>query len=223
VAKLPSGSRPRPGRIPPPSTDCLSDADLVSAIAAGPGATPDAGPALDQAGGLTALMGLTEQQVAVALRLRAQEARRIALAQALHLRLLRYQSTPRPHLGTPEMVAAVMRPLVQLDHERLWVLPLDARCHLIGQPIEVTRGDVDGTGASPRSVCRAALRAGASSMIVVHNHPTADPTPSKHDISATSSLVAAGRTIDVDLADHLIVCADGRWASLRRDHRDLFS
>jgi DNA repair protein RadC len=86
----------------------------------------------------------------------------------------------------------------------------------------VSKGDVDGTDAGPRAFFRLALAAGATTCIAVHNHPGGDPTPSAADRAATSRLVAAGRTVDVALVDHLVLGAAGRWTSLRRKHPELF-
>lgn len=168
------------------------------------------------------LASCTEAQLMATLAIRRPAARRLRLAFALHRRLLATAIPELRRLRQPEDVAVVMRPLVQIDHERLWCLPLDPRCRLIGEPIEVARGDVDGTEAGPRSACRAALRAGASSMIVAHNHPSGDPSPSAADAAVTRRLAAAGRAVDVPLNDHVVVCADGRFASLRRDQPELF-
>jgi DNA repair protein RadC len=128
----------------------------------------------------------------------------------------------RPKLTSPELAVEHLRELVLLDHECFWCLPLDARSGLIGEPRRVSQGDVDGTDAGPRVFFRAALAAGATSCIAVHNHPTGDPTASPADLAVTSRLVAAGRTIDVRLVDHLIIGDQGRFVSIRRQHPDCF-
>ncbi len=101
-------------------------------------------------------------------------------------------------------------------------MPLDPHSRLIGEPRMVSRGDVDGTDASPRALFRIALSVGATSCIAVHNHPTGDPTPSAADRAVTLRLVAAGRTVDLPLVDHVIVGDGGRCASLRTQEPSLF-
>lgn len=200
-----------------------TDGDLLAHIAAGsPRQTPSPLAAPVWNAGLTSLVTMSEDQLMAALAIRRGAARRLLLAFALHRRLLAAQVPERAKLNAPDVVAQVMRPLVQLDHERLWCLALDPHCRLIGAPVEVARGDVDGTDASARAICRAALRAGATSMIIVHNHPAGDPSPSPADAAVTRRIVAAGRAVDVPLADHVVMCADGRFASLRRDQPELF-
>ncbi len=128
----------------------------------------------------------------------------------------------RPILNSPEAAVAHLKEVVLLDHERFYCLPLDARSGLIGEPRQVSQGDVDGTDAGPRAFFRMALSAGATSCIAVHNHPTGDPSPSAADRAVTVRLVAAGRTIDVRLVDHMIIGDGGRFVSLRRDCPELF-
>jgi DNA repair protein RadC len=128
----------------------------------------------------------------------------------------------RPKLNSPEATMLHLRELVLLDHERFWCLPLDPRCALIGEPRQISQGDVDGTDAGPRAFYRMALTAGATSCIAVHNHPTGDPSPSAADRSVTLRLVAAGRAVDVPLADHMIIGDGGRFVSLRRECPELF-
>lgn len=213
-----------PGAAPAsPSSqpDTCSDADLLALVCAGgwPGLTV---PMPSWSRGLGGITSLTEAQAMAVLGIRRRAARRLLLAIALHRRLLAAVVPTSPSCSSPEDVAVIMRALVAIDHERLWCLPLDPHCRLIGEPIEVARGDVDGTDAGPRSVCRVALRAGAVSMIVVHNHPSGDVAASAADAAVTRRLATAARTVDVPLQDHLICTSDGRWTSLRRDRPDLF-
>jgi len=128
----------------------------------------------------------------------------------------------RPKLASPEAAIEHLRELVLLDHECFWCLPLDPRSGLIGEPRQISQGDVDGTEAGPRAFFRAALTAGATSCIAVHNHPTGDPTASSADLLVTTRLVAAGRTLDVKLVDHLIIGDQGRFVSIRRNHPECF-
>lgn len=195
---------------------------LLAAIAAGSARCAD-GWAL-ALGDVQALASMTIGELSATLACTRAMARRLRLAFDLHRRLLTPARTDRPSLRAPEDIAAVMRPHVLIDHERLFLLPLDSHCRLIGDaPIVLTRGDVDGVDAGPRVVARAAVRVGAVQMVVVHNHPGCDPAPSSADIAVTRRLVAAGRAIDVQLVDHLVVCSDGRWSSIRRERPDAFS
>lgn len=168
------------------------------------------------------LLSLGEAQVASELRLSLPRARRIVAACEFHQRLQQARIPTRPRLPTPEDVVQVLAPLCGKDHERFWCLPMDTRMRLIGEPIEVTRGDIDGTDAGPRAFFRNALRAGATSVVAAHNHPTGVVDPSPADLAVTRRLAAAGRTVDCPLQDHVIVVPGGGFTSLRRDNPDLF-
>lgn len=196
--------------------------DLLAAIAAGSSRCADGWcVALDD---VQALAAMSVGELVATLACSRAMARRLKLAFALHRRLVTPSRGTRPSLRAPEDIAAVMRPHALLDHERLWLLPLDSHCRLIGDsPIVLTRGDVDGVDAGPRVVARAAVRLGAVQVVVVHNHPAGDPSPSAADIAVTRRLVAAGRAIDVPLVDHMVLCSDGRWSSIRRERPDAFS
>jgi DNA repair protein RadC len=76
----------------------------------------------------------------------------------------------------------------------------------------VTRGLLDSSLVHPREVFRAAIAEAAAGVILIHNHPSGDPTPSAEDRSVTAQLVAAGRLLDLPVYDHVIVAGD-RWLS----------
>lgn len=200
----------------------LDEPDLLARIAAGRigPVEPLVIPATNA--GMTSYIGMQPAALMRMLRVDWAGAQRLILAFALHRRLLTVRAAERPSCRTPEEIVRLMQPLLLIDHERLWCLPLDPHCRLIGEPVEVARGDVDGTDAGPRACCRVALQAGAVSMVVVHNHPSGDPSPSAADRSVTRRLANGARIIDVPLQDHLICTSDGAWTSLRRDHHELF-
>lgn len=103
--------------------------------------------------------------------------------------------------------------------ERVFVLPLDGSGRALAKPILVAVGHVDGTVAiDAGAVFREALKAGAEEIIVAHNHPSGDITPSKADIAATKKLREAGELLSVPLLDHLIL---GRDAGGRPAFRSL--
>ena len=112
---------------------------------------------------------------------------------------------------TPADAAALFRaalPKVQKE-ERVFVLPLDARGKMLAKPILVSVGYKDGTTAiDAGAIFREALKAGAEEIIVAHNHPSGDPTPSKADIAATKELKDLASRLGVVLIDHIIIGAD---------------
>ncbi|MHC5067143.1 MAG: RadC family protein [Planctomycetota bacterium] len=178
---------------------------------------------LDDHDGLPGLAGLDVDELARDHGIGPAKAAEIAAAFALGRRLAAARRRQRPTMHTPEDVVTHLRDeLVPLRHEEFWCLPLDPRSRLIGEPRVVSRGDVDGTDAGARAFLRIALRAGATSAIAVHNHPSGNVDPSPADCAVTQRLIHAGRTIDITIVDHLIIGDGGRFCSLRREQPALW-
>ena len=96
--------------------------------------------------------------------------------------------------------------------EYLYSICLDTKGHLIGC-FEVSHGTINSSLASPREIYQKALMLGAVSIILTHNHPSGDPTPSAEDINLTKQVKQAGEMIGIPLLDHLIVSKRG-WDSM---------
>ena len=113
--------------------------------------------------------------------------------------------------------------LVGEEQESFFVLPLDTKNHpLCTAPLRVTYGLLDQTPVHPREVFKAAIRWGAQSIIVAHNHPSGDPNPSIGDIHLTERLIEASHIIGVHLLDHIIIgtnsCENQRgFVSLKKE------
>ena len=101
------------------------------------------------------------------------------------------------------------------SRERFVALLLDGR-HRVIREVEVSRGTLTASLVHPREVFRPALRDGAAALVVVHNHPSGDPTPSAEDRQVTARLVRAGDLLGVRLLDHVVVAEHG-YRSLRDD------
>lgn len=91
--------------------------------------------------------------------------------------------------------------------ETLYVLPLDAKHRPMCEPFKVSLGTVDYTPVVARDVFRKAISWGAQSVVVAHNHPSGDPTPSLEDIEVTKKLITASELVDVVLLDHIVLGA----------------
>lgn len=113
----------------------------------------------------------------------------------------------------PGDVFARMGPrLRDLRQEEFHALLLNAR-HRVVREVLVTRGIVDAAPIHPREVFRPAVSEGASGVILVHNHPSGDPTPSPEDRAVTRQLAEAGRALGIPILDHVVV-GRGRYVSL---------
>lgn len=106
----------------------------------------------------------------------------------------------------PAAVARVMTPLARgLRQEIFWVLLLDTKNRLLGRPLEITRGVLDASLVHPREVFSPAVRQCAAAMVLAHNHPSGDPSPSAEDLRITRQLVDAGKLLDIRVLDHVII------------------
>ena len=101
-----------------------------------------------------------------------------------------------------------------LKHERVRVLFLDTRNHLILDHL-ASEGSIDEAAIHPREVIRKAFDIGASALILVHNHPSGNPEPSRADIAITSRIAEAGKHLGITVHDHVIVGGGGAYVSLK--------
>lgn len=121
----------------------------------------------------------------------------------------------RLEVTSPEAAAEILMPLMQsLDREHCVTLNLDTKHRLLAATT-VSIGSIDHTFMSPREVFRDALLRDAAAIIIAHNHPSGDATPSLDDEAVTRRLGRAGDMIGVDVLDHLVI-GHQRWTSLAR-------
>ena len=105
---------------------------------------------------------------------------------------------------TPEDVHRVCGDLEQCAQEAFHTLLLDSKNRLINRVL-VTLGLADASLVHPREVFRTAIENGASALVLVHNHPSGDPTPSSEDLRITRQLTESGRIIDIKVIDHVVI------------------
>ena len=131
----------------------------------------------------------------------------IALKSAFTLaqRMAKEMRGEAPLLETPEQVANLLREENRfLEVETFQALLLNVRRRLI-RIEKISDGTLDSLLVHPREVFRAAIAANASAVVLVHNHPSGDPTPSEADIKATRDLIRAGQLLKIDVIDHVIL------------------
>lgn len=135
----------------------------------------------------------------------ARASERTELAFELARRMHAVWGAPKTSLGAPHAVAAwAMRRLSEVPHEELWVLGINARQELIGAEC-VGRGGLHHVSVCLPEILRAAIRFGASQFLLVHNHPSGDPTPSAEDIELTLRVQRASLEVSTVLLDHVII------------------
>lgn len=218
VKELSPDERPRE-RLKLRGASALSDGDLIAIIlntgTIGEPVTMVAQRLLAQHGGLR---GLQKLDLAELTRERGVgDAKGVRLKAALELgrRLAALGGDDRPQILTPDDVFNLVAiEMAALDQEQLRVVLLDTK-HRVLAIRTVYQGSVNQAQVRVAEVFRDAVRANALAVMVVHNHPSGDPTPSAADIALTVELVRAGRMLDIEVLDHLIV-GQGSNASLRR-------
>lgn len=219
IRELAEDERPRE-RLLRHGPGVLSDAELVAIIlrsgTSGENVVDLARRLLERVGGLA---GLIRADMASLRRLRGvglAKAAQLAAAVELGRRVQRLAPEDRPLLNSPEAVYGyVGSRFVGSTKEELLVLALDTRGRLLGPPA-VLPGGVNAVTIRPVDVFREAIVCEATSVILVHNHPSGDPTPSADDIRMTEQLAAAARLLEIDLLDHLVIGLN-RYVSLRRE------
>ena len=129
-------------------------------------------------------------------------------------RLALFTDSPRPTVGSPRDVANLLMPDMRyLKKETLKSVLMDTKNGVLGIKT-VSIGDLSSSIVHPREVFKDAIAASAASLIVAHNHPSGDPTPSAEDVSVTRRLQQAGEILGIELLDHLII-GDGTFVSLK--------
>jgi len=138
----------------------------------------------------------------------------IKIAQAAALRLLKAEVTNRPVLGSWQALLDYLHAdMAHLVVERVRILHLNSKNLLIADE-RMSEGSVDEAAVYVREVIKRALELGATAIIIVHNHPSGDPAPSRQDIQLTREIVEAGRPLKIAVHDHVIIGASGH-VSLR--------
>lgn len=214
IQDLPLTERPRE-RLVLKGADALSHSELIAILlrtgSPGQSAMQLADGILRRFGSLGQLAGAPLDELRVR-GLGRDKAIQLKAAFTLARRLAEEIRVESPVLDHPEAVAGLMRDeMACLETEHLKVLLLNTRRRLI-RVVAVATGLLDQIVIHPREVFRPAVAAGAHAVVLVHNHPSGDPSPSEGDIRATSDLRRAGQLLKIELLDHLII---GRRSNLR--------
>ena len=142
------------------------------------------------------------------------KASQIKAAIELGRRLTLESPEERPSINSPADAAALVQyEMSALEQEHLRVMLLDRRNRVL-ETVEVYKGSVNSSQVRVGELFKDAIRTNASAVIVIHNHPSGDPTPSPDDVAVTRAIVQAGKLLDVDVLDHLVI-GQGKWVSLK--------
>ncbi len=167
---------------------------------------------LEHAGGLHGLTRRSGADLQHVPGVGTARASQILAAVELGRRTLVRFADDRPRLSTPRLTASYLLPLYGAAAvEQFGLVMLDTKHRLVGVRV-ISVGSLDSTIVHPREVFREAAAASAAAIVLFHNHPSGDPTPSQDDIMLTTRLVGAGEVMGIEVVDHLIL-ADQRYYS----------
>jgi len=217
IRDLPAAERPRE-RLASRGPGGLSAAELIAVVVGtgggGRSAVDVAEDALARHASVGALARASDAELASIPGLGLAKAARLAAAFELGRRSVSDWPTGRWTIRSPRDVAdRLMVEMGRLEREELRVLSLNAK-NVVQRASTAYVGNVSASLVRVGELFRDAVRLDASGIVLVHNHPSGDPTPSPDDLHLTAEAIAAGRLLDIDVLDHVVIGHDA-WVSLR--------
>lgn len=217
ITDLEVSERPRE-RLAKHGASALTTAELLAILlrtgVPGENAVQMATRLLQKFGGISGLHQASFDEVCAQHGINTAKAAQIKAALELGNRLRLATPEERPAVHSPADAAALVQfEMSALEQEELRVILLDTRNRVL-DTVEVYRGSLNTSQVRVGELFKAAIRRNAAAIIVAHNHPSGDPTPSPDDIAVTRAIVQAGKLLDVGVLDHLVIGA-GRFISLK--------
>jgi DNA repair protein RadC len=208
ITDLSADERPRE-RLEKSGPEALSKAELLAILlrvgVTGKNSVQLAQQILDDLGGLAGIQKASFAQVCMIRGVGRAKAAQIKAAIELGIRLKKENPDLAAAINSPEDAAELVRYEMQgLVQENLWVILLDTRNRKIGIE-KVYVGSLNASMVRIGELFRAALQRSAAGIILAHNHPSGDPQPSPEDAALTRSAVEAGKLLDVEVLDHLVI------------------
>ncbi len=213
--QLPEHDRPRARALREGVSAC-STSELLQILIGGPYAEWAARALLDECNDLRGLAGKSLIEMADTVRgVGLAKAMQIKASVELGKRTVLSSAPLRALIKTPADIAQLLLPTMSLlDQEEVWTVLLDSRNRIIGTPTMLYRGCLNAANMRVGEVFREAIRHNCASVIVAHNHPSGDPSPSADDILVTKELIKAGKLLDCELLDHMVI-AHNSYVSLK--------
>jgi DNA repair protein RadC len=218
IMDLPVDERPRE-RLAQRGEGALSKRELLAILlrvgVEGMSAVELSGKILDQFGELRGLHAASFDDLCAVKGLGPAKAAQIKAAIELGYRLQQESEGSRPKFSKPEDINKFMRhQLAGTNQEELWVLSVNTRSQLIRKQ-QLYKGTINHSSARMAEIMEIPIRLHSAAIILVHNHPSGDPEPSREDIRFTEALVRAGQLMDINILDHIII-GKNDFRSIRR-------
>lgn len=217
IKQLPEDERPRE-KLLAKGPGAMSNAELV-AILLRTGTSRDSAVRLAEQllvkhGGLAGLASVGPQGVKRTRGIGAAKAVTLLAAVEMGKRIAALAPGERPIIRSPQDAAELLMPSLRYESkEKFMALLLSTKNHVLATPI-ISVGTLNASIVHPRELFREAINYNAAVVILAHNHPSGDPTPSQEDISLSRKMVEAGQLLDIAVLDHVII-GDGEYVSLK--------
>jgi DNA repair protein RadC len=217
ITDLAENDRPRE-RLAKLGAGALSKAELLAILlrvgVRGENAVQLAQRLLNHCHGLLGIHQATFEELCDQPGIGPAKAAQIKAAIELGYRLAKEAPEERAMIHSPADAAALVRDeMSALEQEELWIILLDTRNRLMDID-KLYRGSLNSSMVRVGEVFKNAIRRNAACILVLHNHPSGDPAPSPEDVNLTRAIVSAGKLLDIDVLDHLVV-GGGRFVSLK--------
>ena len=217
ITDLPETDRPRE-RLEQVGAQALSNPELLAILLRtgipGENAVQVGQRLIKELNGLSGIHQATFEELCAQAGIGPAKAAQIKAAIELGRRLASEEPESRPAIHSPADAAALVKyEMSALEQEELWVILLDTRNRLI-KIEKLYRGSLNSSMVRVGEVFKTAIRNNAASVLVLHNHPSGDPAPSPEDVSLTRAVVSAGKLLDIEVLDHLVV-GGGKHVSLK--------
>ena len=216
ITDFAESERPRE-RLARLGSKSLSNAELLAILlrvgVRGENAVQVAQRLLNTFGGIIGLHRAAFDEVCAQHGVSTAKAAQIKAALELGCRM-KQETIEQGSIHSPDEAAQlILYEMSALDQEELWVMLLDTRNHFLMNET-IYRGSLNSSQVRVGELFKSAVRRNAASIIVAHNHPSGDPTPSPDDVAITRAFVEAGKLLDVEVLDHLVI-GQGKWVSLK--------
>ena len=217
IKDLPEGQRPRE-RLIREGAGMLADNELLAILlrtgTAEASALDLATHLISHFGGIRALVQAAPEELSAVRGIGLAKAAQVKAALELGRRVAATQIEERPYIRCPEDAAfLVMEEMRHLDREYFSALLLNTKNQVVARET-VSIGTLNSSAVHPRELFKGAIRRSAAAIILVHNHPSGDPTPSKEDMDVTRRLQEAGEIVGIEILDHIVI-GDNKFISFK--------
>ena len=217
IADLPADDRPRE-RLEKLGAQALGSAELIAILlrvgVQGESAVQMGQRILQNLGGLSGLHRAAFDELCAEHGIGDAKAAQIKAAIELGRRLMLESPEERPTINSPADAAALVQyEMSALEKEEMRVILLDTRNHVV-DIVTVAHGSLNAAQMRIGEVFTPAVRKNVAALIAVHNHPSGEPTPSPNDVAITRALIEAGKLLDIEVLDHLVIGL-GKYISLK--------